>query len=516
METSARVPVGYAPAMQPRNVSSRSCAVAATLLLLAACGPQQPSQTPGSAPATGGQPATVAVVVPPEGQPQEPALATVRVDDAPGVEPVNAGPDRSVFELSSEDPSMGRPDALVTLVVFGDLQCPFTQRAFDTLDALMKRYGDRDLRVVWKHMPLDFHKEAAPAAEASVAVHRLGGSPAFFCFVSEVFANQRSMGPSVYQAAAGKCGVSAAAMEAEVRAGYPARKVDADKRVAQAAGVRGTPHSFLNGLALSGAQPIDKFAEAVDAEREEARAALSSGVSPTGLHAHRVATNFSKPALRPSPPSTPPPAALPDTTVFQVPIGQSPVLGSANALVTIVMFQDFQCPFCKRSAATIEQLRKDYGNELRVVLKHNPLPFHPQAMSAAQLAMEARAQKGNAGFWQAYDALFAEARIDDAVLEQVAQNLRLNAHAVRTAMSSNRHQAAIDADMQLAKQLGANGTPTFFINGRKLTGAQPVESFRTLIDEVLATARGLTQRGIPRSRVYAETIKNGVAGPAAP
>lgn len=503
--------------MQHRNALSCSRgAIAAVVLLLAACGPQQPSQTPESAPATGGQPATVAVVVPADGNSQEPALATARVDDAPGAEPVNAEPDRSVFELSSEDPSMGRPDALVTLVMFGDLQCPFTQRAFDTLDALMKRYGDRDLRVVWKHLPLDFHKEAAPAAEASVAVHKLGGSPAFFCFVSEIFANQRGMGPAAYQTAAGKCGVSPAAMDAEVRAGYPARKVEADKRVSQAAGVRGTPHSFLNGLTVSGAQPIDKFAEAVDAEREEARAALSSGVSPMALHAHRVATNFSKAAVRPSTPSNPPPAAQPDTTVFQVPVGQSPVLGSANALVTIVMFQDFQCPFCKRSAATIEQLRKEYGNELRVVLKHNPLPFHPQAMPAAHLAMEARAQKGNPGFWQAHDALFAEAHLDDAMLDQVARDLRLNPQAVRTALTSNRHQAAIDADMQLAKQLGATGTPTFFINGRKLTGAQPIESFRTLIDEVLTTARGLTQRGVPRSRVYAEAIKNGVTGPASP
>jgi protein-disulfide isomerase len=180
------------------------------------------------------------------------------------------------------------------------------------------------------------------------------------------------------------------------------------------------------------------------------------------------------------------------------------------------MFQDFQCPFCKRAAATIDVLRKEYGNDLRVVLKHNPLPFHKEAMPAAKLTMEARAQKGEAGFWQAHDALFAEARIDEAVLDQVDQSLRLNMHSARSAMTGNRHQAAIDADMDLAKQLGATGTPTFYINGRKLTGAQPIETFRGLVDEVMPAARALTQRGVPRARVYAETIKNGSKGPNNP
>ena len=154
--------------------------------------------------------------------------------------------------------------------------------------------------------------------------------------------------------------------------------------------------------------------------------------------------------------------------------------------------------------------------ELRVVLKHNPLPFHPQAMDAAKLTLEARAQQGEAGFWKAYDALFHEAAIQEDTIDQVAQALRLNAQAVRSALTGNRHQAAIDADMQLAKQLGALGTPTFFINGRKLVGSQPIDVFRTLIDEVSASARVLTTRGVPRARSSDGTVKNGGTQPTAP
>jgi protein-disulfide isomerase len=491
--------------------------MALTSLLLAACAGTQPQSQPGSpsAPATGAEPAPVAVVVPSEPEAQEPALATVRVDEpADGAVMVGAGgADDSIFAISPNDPALGRPDALVTLVVFGDIQCPFTSRLFGTLENLRRQYGDGELRIVWKHLPLPFHKEAAPAAEASVAVHRLGGSRAFYCFLGELFDKQRSLDATVYQQAAQKCGVNPAAMEAEVRSGNPARKVAADQQIAQATGTRGTPNSFINGFQLSGAQPVDKFISALDAEKAEARKAIASGVSPLELHASRAKENFSKPAPRPARPSA---AAMPNTTVYKVPVGQSPVLGSQYALVTIVMFQDFQCPFCRRSASTIAQLRTEFGNDLRVVFKHNPLPFHKEAMPAAQLAMEARAQKGNTGFWQAYDALFAETRIDDAILDQVARNLRLNAHAVRSAITSNRHQTAIDADVQLARQLGATGTPTFYINGRRLTGAQPIEKFRALINEVLPTAKALTQRGVPRARVYAETIKNGVTGPNKP
>lgn len=481
------------------------------VLALAACGPaatQQGSSSPSGPLATGSEPASVAVVVPSEAEPEEPALATVETDDpgAPARAFGSTGDDGSVLAVSADDPALGRPDALVTLVVFGDIQCPFTSRLFDTLGDLRNRYGDGELRIVWKHLPLPFHKQAAPAAEASVAVHVLGGSRAFYCFLGELFDKQRSLDDAVYRQAAQTCGVNPAAMQAEIRSGAPARKVEADQKVASESGSRGTPNSFVNGVRVSGAQPLDKFADTIDAELKEARDAVAAGVSPARLHAQRVQENFSKPAPRPSAAARP---ALPDTTVYKVPVGQSPVLGSPNALVTLVMFQDFQCPFCRRSAATVEQLRNEFGNDLRVVFKHNPLPFHKEAMPAAQLSMEARVQKGNQGFWQAYDALFAESRIDDAVLDQVGQRLGLNMHAVRSAISSNRHHAAIDADVQLAKQLGATGTPTFFVNGRKLVGAQPVEKFRALINEVLPEAKALNRRGVPRSRVYAETIKNG-------
>jgi protein-disulfide isomerase len=81
----------------------------------------------------------------------------------------------------------------------------------------------------------------------------------------------------------------------------------------------------------------------------------------------------------------------------RIPVGNSPVLGRNDALATLVIFSDFQCPFCTRVEDTIRQLRTQYGNDLRVVWKNNPLPFHDKAGLAAEAAMEAHAQRGNEG-----------------------------------------------------------------------------------------------------------------------
>ena len=96
------------------------------------------------------------------------------------------------------------------------------------------------------------------------------------------------------------------------------------------------------------------------------------------------------------------------TTVFKVPVGTSPVLGKPGALVTIIEFSDFQCPYCSKVEPTLKGLRAKYGDKIRTVWKNEPLPFHNRAEPAAELAMEARAQKGDAGFWAAHDKMFEQ------------------------------------------------------------------------------------------------------------
>jgi protein-disulfide isomerase len=164
----------------------------------------------------------------------------------------------------------------------------------------------------------------------------------------------------------------------------------------------------------------------------------------------------------------------------------SPVFGPKNAKVTIVEFSDFQCPFCSRVVPTVQQIKQAYGKDVRIIFRNQPLPFHNNAKPAAQAALAAHAQ---GKFWEMHDKLFANQKaLEQADLEKYAQELGLNMAKFKADMESDKVKAKIAADMAAGSSVGANGTPTFFINGRTLVGAQPFEAFKKVIDEELKKA----------------------------
>jgi len=208
----------------------------------------------------------------------------------------------------------------------------------------------------------------------------------------------------------------------------------------------------------------------------------------------------------PTPTFTAPPAATASTVQF-VPIAGSPVRGPDDALVTLVEFSDFQCPFCKRAEATLTVLRAKYGRDLRVVWKNEPLPFHVHAMPAAEVALEARHERGDTAFWAVHDELYASAPdLEDATLLRVAGSHGVSTTSAKNAIDTSKYALLINADTTLASSLGATGTPTFFINGKKLVGAQPASKFEAMIDDALLDARARVAKGTPRDHVYDEIM----------
>jgi protein-disulfide isomerase len=124
---------------------------------------------------------------------------------------------------------------------------------------------------------------------------------------------------------------------------------------------------------------------------------------------------------------------------------------------------------------------------VRLVWKNQPLSFHENAMPAAEAAMAAYEQ-GNDKFWAMHDKLFEKQKeLSPAYYEQAAHEIGLDVPKWKAALQSRRAQAGIQADMAAGNAVGANGTPTFFINGNKLVGAMPFESFKALIDAELAS-----------------------------
>jgi protein-disulfide isomerase len=164
-----------------------------------------------------------------------------------------------------------------------------------------------------------------------------------------------------------------------------------------------------------------------------------------------------------------------------------PSTGSASAPVTIVEFGDFQCPFCRAAEDSLEQVRQQYGDKIRLVYLDFPLGFHPHSMDAARAA---RCASDQDKFWQFHDALFHDQKkLDPASLKQTAVKLGLDGNKFNRCFASGQHDAGIRQDVAEGNSLGVTGTPTFFINGRQLVGAQPPPKFDEVIDEELARAQ---------------------------
>lgn len=157
--------------------------------------------------------------------------------------------------------------------------------------------------------------------------------------------------------------------------------------------------------------------------------------------------------------------------------------GPRNAPVTIVEFADFQCPFCNRTTETIKQLEKKYTGQLRVVFRDFPLPFHANAVKAAEAASCAQEQ---GKFWQMHDQLFAnQANLKPVDLKKYASEIGLDSAQFNQCLDSEKYRQIWQSDKNEGEGYGINGTPTFFVNGRMLAGAAPFETFVQMIDEEL-------------------------------
>jgi protein-disulfide isomerase len=438
-----------------------------------------------------------------------PALSGAAQPAAAGGAPSEAN---AAVPVRAQDASWGSRTALVTIVEYSDFQCPYCKRAQPTLARIRAMYGPDAVRFVWKNSPLPFHPEARPAAEAAVGVLALGGREAFWRFHDLAFADQEALGREAYEKWAQQAGVKdLEAWRAGLAGGRWAAAVDADLADARALGVEGTPTFFVNGVPIVGAQPFEAFQSLVDEQTLAARAKLAAGVRPEQVYLELAKENRARGAAHPDDE----PSDAEDTqTVFKIPLGNSPALGSPTALVTIVEFSDFQCPFCKRVQPTLKALREKYAGDLLLVWKNEPLPFHPWAEPAAQAALEARAERGDEGFWRVHDAIFAKQDdLSEDVLVHLAGDAGARTDAVRRAMKRHTHAGSIEADLDLADDFDANGTPQFFVNGRRLVGAQPQDKFETIIDEEIKRAKELVAKGTRPSDLYAELTKDGKGPP---
>lgn len=416
-----------------------------------------------------------------------------------------------VYKIEPGDaPHTGAAEPKITLIEFSDFQCPYCSRAKGTVDELLKIYKD-SLQVTFRHFPLPFHNNATPAAVAAVAAAEQGK---FWQMHDKLFANQQALGAADLEKYAQEIGLDMAKFKAAMDSPKTKAVVESDKKMGETFGVGGTPSFFINGHSFSGAYPLESFKTAIDEELKKVDAKIAAGTPRAGLYAALIKDGLEKAAprkeeARPGEPSP--------TDVYKAEVGPAPVKGPKDALVTIVQYSDFQCPFCSRVEPTINQVMKEYAGKVRVAWRNMPLPFHNNAKPAAIAAMAAN-QQGK--FWQMHELLFKnQQNLAAADLEKYAQEIGLNMPKFKAALEDKKLADQVDADAAAGGKIGARGTPAFFVNGRFLSGAQPFDRFKALIDEELKKAEELVKKGTPKAKVYdaiLKTAKAEVGGGAAP
>jgi len=164
-----------------------------------------------------------------------------------------------------------------------------------------------------------------------------------------------------------------------------------------------------------------------------------------------------------------------------------PSKGPETAPIEMIEFSDFQCPYCESAFPTVNQVLSTYGDRIHFTYRHYPLAIHPRARPAAE-ASQCAAEQGK--FWPFHDKLFGDqSKLGDEDFKQYAVQLGLNAAQFNACVDSHKYSAEIENDIHAGDEAGVSGTPAFYINGRMLSGAQPFEAFKSVIEEELNAKR---------------------------
>jgi protein-disulfide isomerase len=405
----------------------------------------------------------------------------------PGAGPSSFPDDaRAALPVLGTEPIWGTRNAVLTWILFGDLDCPHTRKAWRALELVKASFGD-DLRIVFRHRPLREHPAALDAARVLAGVARVHGTRAFFDVLHRVSQGEASLTSERLTAeldaagyGASKLGDLSAAGEAQVRA---------DLQLAGQFALKSTPFSFLNGQAIDGERTALELEQLLRDEQRSATWVSAAGVSKAALYSTRTSSNL---------------LGVGDVGErFCAPIGKSATLGPVDALVTLVEFSDFECQYCKSVEPTLKALLARYPKSLRLVWKDHPLPQHQSAQFLANFAADALRRGSSRGFWAVHDGIFAQPdALDDSTLGKLAGKAGLDGALLLISARAGVHDAAIHADMKLGQKLGVNGTPTFFANGRRIEGALPLERFEALIQEELRVAQRIVSHGTAARDVY--------------
>ena len=411
--------------------------------------------------------------------------------DRPGFDPA------AIYKVPLGDaPVNGPSDAPVTIVAWSDYACQYCNRAQTTLDHLARLYPGQ-LRWVHRTLPLD--EDNTLAAEAALAAAAQGR---FRPMNDRLFALFGRVDRATVELIASDLGLDMVRFRADLDSQTYRPSILADQAAARALGVTGTPTFFINGRPVHGNQPLPVFVDVVDQELARAAAQPAGPGRPGGPGGYDALVAGGKPSADAPSDAASPRRPLEGTTIYRVGLGlPGHQIGPDDALVTIVVWSDFQCPFCARMAPVLAHLRAQYGDDVRVIYRHIAMSFHRSAALAAEAGVAA-AEQGK--FWAFHDQVFGDfGHLERADLERFAAAAGLDMARFRAALDDHRYRDAVLAETAAAEALGIDGTPTMFLNGMPVGGARDVPTMERLVDAHLARSRGMLHGGVARADLYA-------------
>ncbi|MEZ4516708.1 MAG: thioredoxin domain-containing protein [Chloroflexota bacterium] len=365
-------------------------------------------------------------------------------------------------------PYRGSLDAPVVMDEFSDFQCPFCSRfAQETMPTLLEqKIAAGEVRLVFYDFPLTSHPQAAAAANAARCAGEQGAA-AYWEMHDRLFENQQEWSNSnaneTFVQYANELSLDGAGFSACIEESRYTDAIDANVDYGFSRGVSSTPSFFLNDQPLVGAQPTDVFLQAIAAVMGGETIATAEDAQP-------------EPGVKPTPASI-----QVDDIAYS--------LGDPNAPVTMVEYTDYQCPYCARyTAETLPTMLTEMIESGRVYYQIKDFPLETIHPYARQAAVAARCAGAQDAYWSMHDALFSRqsewAGSDAGVTESlmtIATDLGLDSDAFATCLDSGQFDNVIQDNIDEGITLGVTGTPSFFIDGFPISGAQPYELFEYAI-----------------------------------
>jgi len=354
--------------------------------------------------------------------------------------------------IHDTDPKLGKDSAPVKVVILSGFGCQACSDFWNDAKRVYDEYkGKVQFRFKHKIIPPQ-HPDSVEASEAAMCAHKQGK---FWAFHDKLMANPFNIGRGALEQYA---------KEVKVRFRKWKRCLDRhetygiltrDSVIANETGSHSFPNILANGIRIKKPKNYDSLKALVESQIKRAAEIMKGGVKGKDVYPRAIAGGKFFPQT--------------EGRRMNFNTSNSPTFGPKNAKVEVVIYEDFQCPFCAKLAPNVKLFAKKNPKNVKIVYKHMPLnSIHPEAQLASEASMEAHAQ---GKFWEYHDKLYENQQaLGQADLERYAQEIGLNMGRFKEALSTHKWKSFVDNDSREGSRAGITGTPSVFINGLKYAG----------------------------------------------